>query len=140
GRNVGARFSTRSARPLREAKDALWRSPFRPTEAPMHPLFRLFGIIGVFILASVAWAILGGVTSSRTSDQQANLDGRVADLWGSPETQAAPTFDLRWMEEETKTEQITDANGKTSTKKTVEMVQRVQVVDPVQSRIHVDLH
>jgi len=106
----------------------------------MHPVVRLFGIIGVFMLASVGWAILGGVTSSRTSDQQTNLDGRVADLWGSPETQAAPTFDLRWLEEETKTEQITDANGKTSTKKTVEKVARAQAVDPIQSRIHVDLH
>jgi inner membrane protein involved in colicin E2 resistance len=106
----------------------------------MHPFVRLVGILGVFLLAAVGWLILGGVTSSRTTDQRATLDGRVADLWGSPQAQSAPTFELRWTEEETKTEQITDANGKTSTKKTVAVVTRVQPVDPVQSRIFVDLH
>jgi inner membrane protein CreD len=44
------------------------------------------------------------------------------------------------MEPETKTEQITDPAGHTSTKKTVESVERVQVVDPVRSRLTVDLH
>jgi inner membrane protein involved in colicin E2 resistance len=106
----------------------------------MHPFVRLAGIIGVFAMAALAWGILGGVTSSRTTDQRSTLDGRVADLWGSPEEQAAPTFELRWTEQQAKTEQITDANGKTSTTRTVETVQRVQPVDPVQSRIAVDLH
>ena len=73
----------------------------------MHPFVRLIGIIGVFVMAAVGWLILGGVTSSRTTDQRSTLDGRVADLWGSPQTQPAPSFELRWSEEETKTEQIT---------------------------------
>jgi inner membrane protein involved in colicin E2 resistance len=92
------------------------------------------------MMAAVGWLILGGVTSSRTTDQRSTLDGRVADLWGSPQTQSAPTFELRWNEEETKTEQITDANGRTSTKKTVELVTRMQPVDPASSRISVDFH
>jgi hypothetical protein len=96
--------------------------------------------MGVFSLAALGWLILGGVTSSRTTDQRATLDGRVADLWGSPQAQSAPTFELHWNDEETKTEQITDASGKTSTKKTVEVVTRVQPVDASQSRILVDLH
>src|SRR3954462_4216599 len=105
----------------------------------MHPFVRLIGIVGVFVLAAVGWLILGGVTSSRTTEQQSTLAGRVADLWGSPQSQAAPTFELRWTEQETKTEQITDANGRISTKKTVEPVTRVQAVDPASSRISVDL-
>lgn len=106
----------------------------------MHPFVRLVGIMAVFVVAAVGWLVLGGVTSSRTTDQQTTLDGRVADLWGSPQAQSAPVLELRWTEEETKTEQITDASGKTSTKKTVVLATRVQAVDPGQSRIFVDLH
>src|SRR5678816_1266751 len=108
----------------------------RPT---MHPFVRILGIMAVFTTAALGWLILGGVTSSRTSDQRSALDGRVADLWGSPQAQAAPTFELHWMEPETKTEQITDPAGHTSTKKTVESVERVQVVDPVRSRLTVEV-
>src|SRR5205807_6209010 len=106
----------------------------------MHPFVRLLGIMGVFMLAALAWLVLGGVTSSRTTDQRGALEGRVADLFGSPETQSAPTFELHWTEQETKTEQITDPAGHTSTKKTIETVQRAQIVDPNSSRLTVDLH
>jgi inner membrane protein involved in colicin E2 resistance len=105
----------------------------------MHPFVRLIGIMGVFVLAALGWLVLGGVMSSRTTDQRSTLDGRVADLWGSPQTQGAPAFDLHWIEQETKTEQIIDASGKTSTRKTVESVPRTQAVDPVRSRIGVDI-
>jgi inner membrane protein involved in colicin E2 resistance len=64
----------------------------------------------------------------------------VSDLWGSPQTQAAPIFELHWTEQETKTEQVTDPTGRTTTKKTVESVARVQMVDPSRSRVAVDLH
>src|SRR6266498_4155721 len=52
----------------------------------MHPFVRLVGIMAVFVLAALGWVVLGGVMSSRTTDQRATLDGRVADLWGSPQT------------------------------------------------------
>src|SRR6266478_1880570 len=106
----------------------------------MHPFVRLVGIMGVFMLAALAWLVLGGVTSSRTTDQRGALEGRVADLFGSPQAQSAPTFELHWTEQETKTEQITDPGGNTSTKKTMETVQRTQIVDPGSSRLAVDLH
>jgi len=106
----------------------------------MHPIVRLFGIMGVFMLATVGWLILGAVTGSRTNDQKGTLEGRVADLWGSPQTQSAPSFELQWIEQETKTEQVTDPTGRTSTKKTIESVARTKVVDPMRSRVAVDLH
>jgi inner membrane protein involved in colicin E2 resistance len=96
--------------------------------------------MGVFMLATMGWLILGAVTGSRTSDQRGTLDGRVADLWGSPQVQSAPSFELQWTEQETKVEQVTDATGHTITKKTVETVPRVKVVDPARSRLNVDLH
>lgn len=106
----------------------------------MHPLVRIIGIMGVFMLATVGWLILGAVTGSRTNDQRGTLEGRVADLWGSPQVQPAPSFELHWTEQETKTEQVTDATGHTTTKRTVEPVPRVKVVDPLRSRLAVDLH
>jgi inner membrane protein involved in colicin E2 resistance len=106
----------------------------------MHPIVRLVGIMGVFMLAAVAWVILGAVTGSRTNDQKGALEGRVADLWGSPQTQSAPSFELHWIEQETKTEQVTDATGHTVTKKTTETVPRTKMVDPIRSRLAVDLH
>jgi inner membrane protein involved in colicin E2 resistance len=106
----------------------------------MHPIVRLFGIMGVFMLATMGWLILGAVTGSRTNHQKGALQGRVADLWGSPQTQPAPSFELQWVEQETKTEQIVDAMGRTSVKKTIESVTRSKMVDPVRSRLAVDLH
>src|ERR1044071_3440531 len=79
--------------------------------ATMHPFVRLLGIMAVFTTAAIGWLILGVVMSSRTSDQRSTLEGRVADLWGSPQAQAAPTFELHWRELETKSEQITDQIG-----------------------------
>lgn len=106
----------------------------------MNPLLRLMGIVCVFVVATLAWLVLGGVTSSRTSDQRGTLDGRVADLWGNPQTQQAPSFDLQWTEPVTKSEQITDDSGHTKTHTTVENVARIQSVDPMRSRIESDLH
>jgi inner membrane protein involved in colicin E2 resistance len=106
----------------------------------MHPIVRLVGIMCVFMLATVGWLILGAVTGSRTSEQKGALEGRVADLWGSPQTQTAPNFELHWTEQETKTELVSDGAGRTSTKTTVETVARMKAVDPSRSRIFVDLH
>ena len=80
----------------------------------------LLAIVAVFGLASLGWIILGGVTSSRTSEQRKALDGRAADLWGSSQTQQAPSFELRWSEVVSKTEQITDEQGRTKTHATSE--------------------
>jgi inner membrane protein involved in colicin E2 resistance len=106
----------------------------------MSPALRLMGIVCVFVFAAFGWLVLGGVTASRTSDQRGLLDGRVADLWGSPQTQQAPSFELQWTEQASKTEQFTDDSGHTRTKTTVENVVRVQSVDPMRSRIEADLH
>jgi inner membrane protein involved in colicin E2 resistance len=106
----------------------------------MFPFLRLIGIMGVFVLVTVGWLILGAVTGSRTNAQKGTLEGRVADLWGSPQTQAAPSFELHWTEPVTKTEQVMDAAGHATTKTTVESVPRTRMVDPVRSRVAVDLH
>src|SRR5688572_2170645 len=51
-------------------------------EAAMGGFKRILAIAIVFGMASVSWLVLGAVTSSRSSQQGAALDGAVQDLWG----------------------------------------------------------
>ncbi len=53
---------------------------------------RLFAIIFIFICTSVAWAILGGSISYRTYSGYTALGQQVAELWGAPHVQRAPTI------------------------------------------------
>jgi inner membrane protein involved in colicin E2 resistance len=105
----------------------------------VHPVLRILGIVFVFLLATAAWVVLGGVTSSRSGEQRAALDGRVADLWGSAQTQNAPAFALQWYEPVQHTEQVTDARGYTSTVLKTENVLQTLPVDASQSRVNADL-
>lgn len=106
----------------------------------MHPLLRLVGLVAVFLFTTVCWFALAGVTSSRTQEQQYALDGRVADLWGSPQAQLAPAFIEEWVVERQEASEVTDpVTGRTmKTSKTVRELQS-RPVDPNRSRIAVDL-
>jgi inner membrane protein involved in colicin E2 resistance len=54
-------------------------------------LKRIIAIAFIFVCASVAWMVLGATIFSRTYDSGQNLDGRVALLWGAPQSQSPPT-------------------------------------------------
>lgn len=56
----------------------------------MSGILRLFGIGAVYGVALVAWLVLGGVTQRRTVSQSEKLNDAVSNLWGAPQTQAAP--------------------------------------------------
>ena len=60
---------------------------------------RLFGIGFVFMVASVAWLILGGAMNDRTDRYQWELRDQVAELWGRPQVQQAPRLDFEWETE-----------------------------------------
>ncbi len=66
----------------------------------MHPVMRFFMIFFVFATTCVAWIVLGGVMSERTSETRGELYGQVADLWGSEQTQRAPQLVFHWMTQE----------------------------------------
>ncbi|MBC7226992.1 MAG: inner membrane CreD family protein [Thermoflexales bacterium] len=55
---------------------------------------RLVAIIFIFVCTSVAWAVLGGSISYRTYSGYNTLGQQVAELWGAPHTQMAPTIHL----------------------------------------------
>lgn len=56
----------------------------------MSGFLRLFGIVMVYLVALFAWLVLGGVTQKRASTQSTKLNDAVSNLWGAPQTQAAP--------------------------------------------------
>jgi hypothetical protein len=56
----------------------------------MSGFLRLFGIVVVYVIALAAWLVLGGVTQQRTATQSDKLNDAVSNLWGAPQTQAAP--------------------------------------------------
>ena len=68
---------------------------------------RILAIAVVFIMATISWTVLGGVTSSRSGDQRYALDEAVQELWGSPQTQNAPKLSFEWttVREQKRTEQ-----------------------------------
>jgi len=53
---------------------------------------RLFAIIVIFVLASIAWLVLAGSVQVRTTSTTDRLGDAVGGLWGSPQTQRAPEF------------------------------------------------
>src|SRR5512147_1421559 len=105
----------------------------------MYSVQRLVGIALVFIAAWVGWMILGTVTLGRTSEQHGRLESQVADLWGSPQVQTAPTLTFRWKEKR-KVEQTSLV--KDQIVKTTETVEDDTSCDePLAStRIATDLH
>jgi len=57
---------------------------------------RILGIAFVFIMATISWTVLGGVTTTRSGDQRHKLKGAVQDLWGSAQAQVAPRLTFEW--------------------------------------------
>jgi hypothetical protein len=105
----------------------------------MNPVLRIVGIIFAFFVTSIGWLILGGVTTSRTSGQQGELRGEVADLWGHPQTQAAPGLNFAWVTERevVKTEKV-GGEEKLVRERVAETQQKE--MSPASSRLAVDLH
>ena len=105
----------------------------------MSPFLRLFGITCVFMLALVSWMLLGGVTTARTTDQSGSLSSRVQALWGSPQSQHAPTAALVWRELTNHEEEFTQANGEVTRKVTPVWESKSAVIVPNQTRIDANL-
>jgi hypothetical protein len=77
----------------------------------MKAVPRILAMIFIFILASIAWIAFGGVMKGRSSAQRGSLYGDVAELWGEPLTQLAPTLNFHWVTVEQRRETQTSAKG-----------------------------
>jgi Inner membrane protein CreD len=63
----------------------------------MNAMYRLLGIFAVFLGTTFAWVTLGAITSHRKDAQSGELRESVSALWGSPQTQAAPTLVFNYI-------------------------------------------
>jgi hypothetical protein len=73
---------------------------------------RLAGIALVFVLVSIAWAVLGGSLQYRTYESDARLGREVQGLWGAPQTQASPAVSFHWPEIVEESEVVEAAAGR----------------------------
>jgi inner membrane protein involved in colicin E2 resistance len=77
---------------------------------------RIIAIIFIFVCTTVAWAILGSTIFYRTYNADARLEGRVASIWGAPQTQSPPAASYPRVELKT-TETVEDGKKKVVTTK-----------------------
>jgi hypothetical protein len=105
----------------------------------MSPVWRIVGIVFAFLATSVGWLVLGGVTSLRSQGSQSELRGDVADLWGRPQTQRAPTLEYTWVTEKDSVRTETVGEVVRTVKERVEE-KHTKVVAPSSTRVGADLH
>lgn len=53
---------------------------------------KLFAIVVILVLATAAWFALAGSVVVRTESSRGDLGAEVSGLWGTPQTQMAPSF------------------------------------------------
>jgi inner membrane protein involved in colicin E2 resistance len=80
----------------------------------MTPL-RLFAIAFIFAVATIAWFLLGGSVTARSREFDGRLATEVAQLWGGPHRQIAPTLLVERPREVTETVQQQTASGQSVT-------------------------
>lgn len=96
----------------------------------MRLFLRVFWLGLIWAVTSIGWLTLGGVMSQRTSEQESQLHGKVADLWGAAQRQQAPELRFVWETRRQVTEQVKDQE----TGRVVEK-QRT-VIDRHEERVH----
>lgn len=102
-------------------------------------ILRIFGIGLVFVVTSIGWLILGGVTSERSRKQSYQLRDSVSELWGREQTQHAPKLTFRWSStREVERQETVQGQQKTIRETVVDYHNRE--VAAASTRARVDLH
>ena len=57
---------------------------------------RLVAIVLIYVIAFIAWEVLGGIITARTSSEAERLTTGVEDLWGHPLSQSDPDVAFGW--------------------------------------------
>src|SRR3954468_19887611 len=99
---------------------------------------RIGMIFAVFVLASIGWLILAGVTEHRSSEQNTVLDERVGGLWGNAQTQAPPQLSTEWTSNE-KVRSTEVQNGKEVEVERIQPLAHSEAVSVDASNIDVEL-
>ena len=106
----------------------------------MQARIRIWPIIGIFMLVSVAWIALSGTMLARTTSQESSLEESVGSLWGRPQTQASPTFIVHWTVRSKKEIVVYNSKTKAQEKKTEWVdVPHERKVEPVSADVRSEL-
>ncbi|HEX8338301.1 MAG TPA: hypothetical protein VF621_16405, partial [Pyrinomonadaceae bacterium] len=79
-------------------------------------LKRIVAIAFIFVCTSAAWMVLGATVFSRTYDSDQVLEGEVASLWGTRQSQSPPAASAERAEAKT-TETVVDGKKRSVTEK-----------------------
>jgi len=102
-------------------------------------ILRIVGIAVIFFFATVAWFVLGTSVTARSGEFNQRLATEVAQLWGGPHRQIAPTVVVeREKQVKEKVEEQT-ASGRTITSEVTRTVVDREAVPLTSSRVDVDL-
>jgi inner membrane protein involved in colicin E2 resistance len=104
----------------------------------MTPL-RLFAIAFIFVIAAIAWFVLGGSVTARSGEFDDRLAGEVAQLWGGPHRQTAPTVFVERPRQVTETVQQQTTSGGSVTSQVTRTVFDLHAVPLASSGVDVDL-
>lgn len=94
-------------------------------------VIRIIAIGFIWLMATVAWSILGGSIVSRTESTDRNLRHKVEGLWGSKLEQSAPYLWTSTLH----TQKITDDDGEEKTK----IIERTEKYLPVSTEAQAEL-
>ena len=78
----------------------------------MKIVARAAALVVFWLMATVAWMILGGTTADRTQTAQYELSQGVSELWGQPLVQAGPVLRTSWKERSEHEEPVAGIDGK----------------------------
>jgi inner membrane protein involved in colicin E2 resistance len=104
----------------------------------MTPL-RLFAIAFILGIATIAWFVLGGSVTARSGEFDGRLAAEVAQLWGGPHRQTAPTVFVERPRQVTETVQQQTASGPSVTSQVTRTVMDLHALPLASSNIDVDL-
>lgn len=104
----------------------------------MTPL-RLIAIAFIFVIAAIAWFVLGGSVTARSGEFDGRLAAEVAQLWGGPHRQTAPTVFVERPRQVTETIQQQTASGGSVSSNVTRTVLDLHAVPLASSGVDVDL-
>jgi hypothetical protein len=73
---------------------------------------RALALLVFWLMATVAWVILGGTTADRTQTAQWELSQGVSELWGEPLVQRGPVLRTSWKERSEREEPVAGSTGR----------------------------
>lgn len=100
---------------------------------------RIAANLFVLAIASIAFLTLAAVNGSRSDETRIELSSAVAELWGQPQVQMAPSLVLRWTTTEDRVEIRTDAEGQSRSVTTTVTVPHLLDLAPERTRVATSL-